>query len=228
MSLLTTLWVALDTSSKSNKTINVNLECQNRKGLPMLLQQLAAAILLVVLTPLFVVVALWIKFQSPGPVVFSQVRVGEHGRRFSFYKFRSMYIPSDPRYVDVSNMKSDRDGACKKFKTDPRITPIGRIIRKLSIDELPQLFNVLLGDMVLIGPRPALCQEVAIYNQKAMTRLAVKPGITGLWQVSGRADTTFEEQIELDVLYIAQRNWWFDIRILLETVPAVVLGKGAY
>lgn len=197
-------------------------------GLPVWLQKLAAALLILMLSPLFLLVVAIIKIQSQGPAVFYQVRIGEHGRRFRFYKFRSMYVPEDPRYVDVSKLKSDRDGVCKKFKADPRITPIGKIIRKLSIDELPQLFNVLKGDMVLIGPRPALRGEVAAYDQRAMNRLNVAPGITGLWQVSGRADTTFDEQINLDVEYINKRSWWFDVRILLETVPAVVMGKGAY
>ncbi|MCG8536222.1 MAG: sugar transferase [Pseudomonadales bacterium] len=200
----------------------------SHNGLPLFLQQAAAAMALLILSPFLIALAIMIRLESKGSPVFAQIRVGQNGRRFKFYKFRSMYTQDDPRWVDVSKMESDRDGVCKKFKQDPRITPIGRIIRKLSIDELPQLFNVLNGDMVLIGPRPALCSETDAYDQAAMRRLDVRPGITGLWQVSGRADTTFEEQIELDSSYIKNQSWWFDVKILLETVPAVLTSRGAY
>ena len=139
-----------------------------------------------------------------------------------------MYMPSDPRYVDISRMKSDREGVAKKLFNDPRITKVGKIIRKLSIDELPQLLNVLRGDMVLIGPRPALPEEVEKYTLEQFRRLDAVPGLTGLWQVSGRADTTFEEQMSLDIRYVEERSLAMDLRILVATVPAVLLGKGAY
>ena len=197
-------------------------------GLPAALQRLLALMGLIALSPFFLFVYLLIKTESRGPAIYRQVRVGLNGRRFHFYKFRSMYLPTDPRYVDPSSLESDRDGVCKKYRNDPRITRIGRIIRKLSIDELPQLYNVVKGDMVLVGPRPALCCETDVYDQKAMQRLNVEPGITGLWQVSGRADTTFEEQVELDIRYIKERNWLSDFVILASTVPAVITGKGAY
>ena len=144
------------------------------------------------------------------------------------YKFRSMYMPDDPRYVDPAQLISDRDGVCNKFKKDPRITCVGRIIRKLSIDELPQLLNVLKGEMVLIGPRPALPQETDAYDWYMLERLNTKSGLTGLWQVSGRADTSFQEQIDLDLRYVRERSWLLDLKIMLATIPAVVTGKGAY
>jgi len=197
-------------------------------GLPKVFQQFFAFLMLVILSPIFILVAIIIKYESPGGVIFSQIRVGIKGRRFKFYKFRSMRTPQDPNYVDISELKSDRDGVCAKLFDDPRITRVGRFIRKYSIDELPQLLNVLKGDMVLIGPRPALVQECDQYAMKARERLDVSPGLTGLWQVSGRADTTFNEQIDLDLKYIRERSCLEDIRILLATIPVVLFGKGAY
>lgn len=195
-------------------------------GLPMLLQRLFALIAIVLFSPIFIATAMAIALNSRGPVIFRQIRVGEQGNRFPMYKFRSMYMPTDKRYRMPE--KSDRDGICKKYYADPRITAVGRIIRKLSIDELPQLFNVLFGHMALIGPRPALPSEVTAYEVFMLHRLDVKPGITGLWQVSGRADISFAEQIQLDFKYIRERSFLMDLKILFATVPAVVGGRGAY
>jgi len=197
-------------------------------GLPENLQRLLALIALIILSPLLLLTMFAIRVESKGPVFFKQVRVGEQGRRFTMYKFRSMYMPDDPRYVDPAQLISDRDGVCNKFKKDPRITCVGRIIRKLSIDELPQLLNVLKGEMVLIGPRPALPQETDAYDWYMLERLNTKSGLTGLWQVSGRADTSFQEQIDLDLRYVRERSWLLDLKIMLATIPAVVTGKGAY
>lgn len=197
-------------------------------GLPENLQRLLALIALIILSPLLLLTMFAIRIESKGPVFFKQVRVGEQGRRFTMYKFRSMYMPDDPRYVDPAQLISDRDGVCNKFKKDPRITCVGRIIRKLSIDELPQLLNVLKGEMVLIGPRPALPQETDAYDWYMLERLNTKSGLTGLWQVSGRADTSFQEQIDLDLRYVRERSWLLDLKIMLATIPAVVTGKGAY
>ena len=197
-------------------------------GLPENLQRLLALITLIILSPLLLLTMFAIRIESKGPVFFKQVRVGEQGRRFTMYKFRSMYMPDDPRYVDPAQLISDRDGVCNKFKKDPRITCVGRIIRKLSIDELPQLLNVLKGEMVLIGPRPALPQETDAYDWYMLERLNTKSGLTGLWQVSGRADTSFQEQIDLDLRYVRERSWLLDLKIMLATIPAVVTGKGAY
>lgn len=197
-------------------------------GLPVWLQQLGALLGVIALSPLLLAVYVLIKWESAGPVVFKQVRVGKHGRTFTLYKFRSMYMANDARYVDPATLASDRDGVCKKYFQDPRITRVGKFIRKYSIDELPQLWNVVRGDMVLVGPRPALPSEVAEYDFKAKRRLQVRPGLTGLWQVSGRADTTFEQQIALDSKYVAEKSLWMDLKILLLTLPAVVSAKGAY
>lgn len=197
-------------------------------GLSPLLQRMVALVGLILISPVLLVTALLIRLESPGNAIFKQTRVGLHGRRFAFYKFRSMRVSTDPKYVDVSKIASDRDGVCKKFFNDPRVTRIGKIIRKYSIDELPQLINVVKGDMLLIGPRPALVQETDIYSMTARQRLQILPGLTGLWQVSGRADTTFEEQVSLDIRYIKEQSWIQDIKILLSTVPVVLFGKGAY
>jgi len=139
-----------------------------------------------------------------------------------------MYLPTDIRYVDIESIESDREGVCKKLFNDPRITAVGKVIRKLSIDELPQLINVFQGDMLMIGPRPALPQEVKAYSIEQFKRLDAKPGLTGLWQVSGRADTSFEEQMALDLRYVEEKDLFLDLYILLATVPAVLTGKGAY
>lgn len=200
----------------------------NTVNLYPLLQRFIALLGLIVMSPVLLLVALLIRLESPGNPFFSQTRVGLCGRRFSFYKFRSMRVSSDPKYVDVSKLKSDRDGVCNKFYNDPRVTKIGKIIRKYSIDELPQLWNVVKGDMVLIGPRPALTIETDQYSMKARERLTAMPGLTGLWQVSGRADTTFEEQIALDIRYVQEQSFIQDLKILLATVPVVLFGKGAY
>jgi lipopolysaccharide/colanic/teichoic acid biosynthesis glycosyltransferase len=197
-------------------------------GINPYLQRSFAFIGLLLLSPLLIAAWTIIRIESPGNPLFKQVRVGVNGRRFAFYKFRSMRVKSDPKYVDVSKMKSDRDGVCNKFFNDPRVTIVGKFIRKYSIDELPQLINVLKGDMLLIGPRPALVTETDQYSLHARKRLQGMPGLTGLWQVSGRADTTFEEQIELDIRYVKEKSFFNDMRILCATIPVVLFGKGAY
>jgi lipopolysaccharide/colanic/teichoic acid biosynthesis glycosyltransferase len=177
--------------------------------------------------PLFLAVALAVKLSSPGPVFFVQRRVGRGNCTFSMVKFRSMYLDAEKRRSEVV-AQSDRSGICIKLKRDPRITPLGRILRRWSIDELPQLFNVLAGDMSIVGPRPALEEEVAAYPKHAHRRHAVSPGITGLWQVSGRADIGFEKMIELDLEYVHRSSLLFDMHILLRTVGVVLTGRGAY
>lgn len=211
-----------------HKIASNDIASTRHRGLSAIFQRTAALLGLIAICPLLMVFSTLVKFTSKGPVFYSQVRVGKHGRRFRFYKFGSMYIASDPRFVDTSNIESDREGVCKKYVNDPRVTSIGGFMRKYSIDELPQLVNVVLGDMLLIGPRPALTQEVDSYQHKMYERFDVLPGLTGLWQVSGRANTTFEEQIDLDLRYVAAQSWWQDIRILASTLPAVVFARGAY
>ncbi len=186
-----------------------------------------SSLLLTTLSPLLIATALAVCLESRGPVFFRQQRVGKDGKLFNMLKFRSMSTDAK-LHAAVAEMESDRDGVCKKFVNDPRVTRIGRIIRKLSIDELPQLLNVLRGEMSLIGPRPALQEEVAQYSDYDRQRLAVLPGISGLWQVSGRADLSFEEQIDLDLRYIRECSLFADLRITLQTIPAVLRGSGAY
>ncbi|NRB41065.1 MAG: sugar transferase [Pseudomonadales bacterium] len=198
------------------------------KGVHQSLQQLVAFIGLLMISPLLLLTALAIRMDSRGNVIFTQVRVGQHGKRFVMYKFRSMYLTDDPRYLAPETNASNREGICQKIICDPRMTRVGRIIRKLSIDELPQLINVVKGDMVLIGPRPALPQETDQYDWSMLERLDSPAGITGLWQVSGRADLSFDEQIALDIHYVRERTALMDLKILFATVPAVVLGRGAY
>ncbi|MBO5762202.1 MAG: sugar transferase [Lentisphaeria bacterium] len=179
-------------------------------------------------SPVFLLTALLIKITSPGPIIFSQVRVGKFGRHFKFYKFRSMYIDAEARKAELMKHNESGDGVIFKMKRDPRITSVGRFIRKFSIDELPQLFNVLLGDMSLVGPRPPLPSEVRTYTLEARKRLNITPGITCLWQVSGRSELPFSKQIALDKEYIASQSAWKDFLILLKTIPAILTGKGAW
>ena len=153
---------------------------------------------IILLLPFFLVIAVWLKLDSPGPLIYRQVRVGLHGRPFYFYKFRSMYVDSDARRAALEKANESKDGVIFKMKNDPRITRCGKFIRKYSIDEVPQFFNVLLGDMSLVGPRPPLPPEVAQYSLDDWKRLNILPGITCIWQISGRSDIPFREQVVLD------------------------------
>lgn len=183
---------------------------------------------LLALSPLFVMVAICIKLTDSGPVFFWQRRVGKWGREFPFPKFRSMVANAEQLKDALLKQNQHGDEKTFKMKRDPRITWIGRIIRRLSIDELPQLWCVLKGDMSIVGPRPPLPREVALYTLSDRRRLDITPGLTCIWQVSGRGDIPFPQQVELDVEYIQSRSFFADLRILLLTVPAVLLGKGAY
>ena len=183
---------------------------------------------IIAFSPVFLITALLVKITSPGPIIFSQVRVGRFGRHFKFYKFRSMYIDAEARKAELMKLNESQDGVIFKMKKDPRITPVGRFIRKFSIDELPQLFNVLLGDMSLVGPRPPLPSEVRTYTLEERKRLNITPGITCLWQVSGRSELPFSKQIALDKEYIASQSAWNDFLILLKTIPAILTGRGAW
>lgn len=183
---------------------------------------------LILLAPIFGVVALIIKWTDKGPVFYVAPRVGKWGREFAFPKFRSMRINASQLQEELQAQSHHEDVKTFKMKKDPRVTPIGRFIRKLSIDELPQLWCVVRGDMSLVGPRPPLPSEVSTYSLEDRRRLNITPGITGLWQVSGRGDIPFPEMVELDVQYIESRSLRMDLLLLLRTVPAVFLGKGAY
>lgn len=183
-------------------------------------------IMLIVLSPLMLVVAVLIKLTSPGPVLFVQNRVGMNQRQFKLYKFRSMVADAEERKHAIAHL-NERDGPAFKIENDPRITRIGRFIRKTSIDELPQLFNVLCGKMSLVGPRPPLPEEVERYAWLFRKRLSVKPGITCIWQIRGRNKVSFERWMEMDHEYVENWSLWLDLKILWRTIPVVLSGHGA-
>jgi len=186
-----------------------------------------SALAIVLLTPILVAVALMVKLTSRGPVFYVQERVGRDGEPFKMLKFRSMYVDAhDRRHEHVD--RNIHDGPIFKIRDDPRVTSVGRVIRRLSIDELPQLFNVLKGDMSLVGPRPPLPEEFAHYSTRERQRLLVKPGVTCIWQVSGRSDLDFQTWIDMDLQYIQTWTLRLDLVLLIKTVPAVVTGRGAY
>lgn len=188
---------------------------------------IAALILLILFTPLFFVVSLIVKFTSKGDIFFIQQRVGLKGKLFNMYKFRSMVVDAEELKSKLMEHNQSKDGVIFKIKDDPRITKIGRFIRKTSIDELPQLLNVLKGEMSLVGPRPPIIDEVKQYNTDDKKRLDVKPGITCIWQVSGRSKIPFKEQVQMDKEYIKNQSFYMDIILLLKTIPAVLFQKGS-
>ena len=182
----------------------------------------ASLIGIILLSPIMIIVALMIKLEDPkGPIIFTQVRCGQYPATFKIYKFRSMFIDAEKRLEELQHL-NEQSGPVFKIKNDPRITKVGRFIRKTSLDELPQLFNVLKGDMSLFGPRPALPKEVEQYNQYQMQRLLVKPGITCIWQVSGRNKIGFDEWVEMDITYIKNRSFLLDLKLIFSTIPALL------
>ncbi|HZO88352.1 MAG TPA: sugar transferase [Chthonomonadaceae bacterium] len=187
----------------------------------------AALLILFFSLPIMLVVALLVKLTSRGPILFKQVRVGRGGRYFWCYKFRSMCADAEAQKERLAHL-NEASGPVFKIKDDPRVTPIGRFLRKYSLDELPQLINVLRGDMSLVGPRPPIPCEVEAYGPRERARLSVQPGLTCLWQVSGRSNISFEHWIELDLLYIDTMSFANDLKIILRTIPAVLSGAGAH
>jgi lipopolysaccharide/colanic/teichoic acid biosynthesis glycosyltransferase len=183
--------------------------------------------LLLLFTPLLMLIAVLVQLEDGGPVFFAQTRVGKFGREFKMYKIRSMCLDAEKRLKDLLGQNHHKEGVTFKIKDDPRITRVGKWLRKFSFDELPQLFNVLIGNMSLVGPRPPLPREVARYSLANRRRLAVKPGITCIWQISGRSEIDFSGQVQLDVNYIESQSFWTDVTLLARTVPAVLSGKGA-
>ena len=178
----------------------------------------------IVLTPF---VALAIRLDSPGPIFFAQTRIGKNGRRFKIYKFRSMYIDAEERKKELAS-QNEMQGLMFKMENDPRITKVGKFIRKTSIDELPQFFNIVKGDMSLVGTRPPTEDEFEQYNSHYKRRISMTPGLTGLWQISGRSDIVdFDEVVKLDLEYIDNWTVWLDIKILFMTVGAVLKGRGS-
>jgi len=184
-------------------------------------------LLLLLLSPLFALIGVAVWVEDGGPVFFAQTRVGQYGRHFKMFKVRSMCLDAEQRLKDLLAKNQHREGVTFKIKDDPRITRVGKWLRKFSFDELPQLFNVLRGDMSLVGPRPPVPREVAKYSLGDRRRLAAKPGITCVWQISGRSEIDFSGQVKLDVDYIEARSFGRDLLILFRTIPAVLSGKGA-
>jgi exopolysaccharide biosynthesis polyprenyl glycosylphosphotransferase len=198
-----------------------------------LIDLVGSVAILLLLAPLFALAAISIRLDSTGPILFRQTRVGRHGKTFTMYKFRSMRADADERIHRDYFLKLLRERAEQasagvfKVPNDPRVTRVGRVLRKTSIDELPQLWNVLLGDMSLVGPRPPIPYEVAMYESWVWQRLEVVPGMTGLWQISGRSSLSVEEMFRLDIEYVRRQSFSLDVKILLLTIPTVLVGTAA-
>jgi exopolysaccharide biosynthesis polyprenyl glycosylphosphotransferase len=197
-------------------------------GLKRLLDLACSAVALVVLAPVFAVIALVLKVTSGGPVMFAQDRIGKGGRRFRFYKFRTMVEGAEARKAELEHL-NEMSGPVFKIARDPRVTRVGAWLRKSSLDELPQFWNVLKGDMSLVGPRPPIPDEVERYTKRQAQRLAVTPGLTGLWQVSGRSTISgFDAWVEIDLRYVNEWSLWLDLRILAKTPFVVISTRGAH
>lgn len=202
---------------------------ESAKVLKRALDILISIAVMIMFFPFFLAICLAIKFTDRGPIFYVQTRVGKWGREFPFPKFRSMVANADAlKDKLLEQNQHGQEGVTFKMKHDPRITWIGRILRRTSLDEMPQFWSVLRGDMTLVGPRPPVPREVALYTLADRRRLNVKPGITCIWQVSGRSDIPFPQQVELDVQYIESQSLWLDIKLLFKTIPAVLMGRGAY
>ena len=197
-------------------------------GLKRVLDLVVSGCALIGLSPVFAITALLIKIEDSGPVFFKQMRVGHRGKLFPMWKFRSMVTNADAIKDKLLAQNEMAGGVIFKMKDDPRITKIGRFIRKYSIDELPQFWNVFVGEMSLVGPRPPVPREVEQYSAEDRQRLLAKPGLTCFWQVSGRSEIDFAGQVRLDLAYIRSSSVWTDLKLLFLTIPAVLLGKGAY
>jgi lipopolysaccharide/colanic/teichoic acid biosynthesis glycosyltransferase len=216
----------------NHNSVNIN---GNYQLIKRLLDILFSLLILIPLCIVVVLVAILIRLNSPGPIFYRQRRVGLNGTEFNMYKFRSMYVDADDtlhreaidRFMKGQKLNAGTIAhtAYKKID-DPRITKVGRFIRKTSIDELPQFFNVLRGEMTLVGPRPPLSYEVEKYDSYAQLRLAGKPGLTGPWQVYGRSRVSFEHMVEMDINYLRQQSLWADLKLIIFTVPVILLGRG--
>lgn len=212
----------VDTSLRNELRLPGSAHCTARR----LVDGAVATLLLLVLLPVFIVVVLAIKLTSPGPAFYTQRRIGRGGAGFSFIKFRTMVPGADSQRAEVLGTP-DADMP-QRYRRDPRITPVGRLLRRWSLDELPQLINVLRGDMALVGPRPILPEEMALLQPRHHARHVCRPGLTGLWQVSGRKNTSWDERMELDLQYVRSQSLPTDARILGRTVGVVISGHGAY
>ncbi len=212
--------------------IHIDAERLNRqyfyRGIKRLFDVVASSIGVVVISPVLLIIAICIKVDDPhGPVFYTQTRVGKDGHEFKIIKFRSMVSNADELLAKLQD-QNEVDGAMFKMKDDPRITRVGRVIRKYSLDELPQLINVVTGSMSIVGPRPPLVSEVEQYTEYDKQRLLVTPGATGMWQGGGRNDVDFDEMVRLDLTYIQNRSVWLDLKIMLETVKVMIKPNGAY
>ena len=196
-------------------------------GLKRVVDVLLASLGLVAAMPIWLAIVIAVRMDSAGPAIFVQQRVGRHGHRFGFYKFRSMYVDAEQRLAEVES-KNEVDGPVFKMRQDPRVTRVGAFLRRTSLDELPQLINVLKGDMSLVGPRPPLPKEVAQYRPADSVRLSVKPGLTCLWQIRGRSTVGFDQWMEYDREYVRNMSLWLDLSILIRTVGAVLSMRGAF
>ncbi|HEY6790726.1 MAG TPA: sugar transferase, partial [Trebonia sp.] len=198
-----------------------------RQVLKGMFDRVVAIVALVLLSPLLLAFAAAIRLSDRGPALFTQTRVGKHGEDFRIYKFRTMVVDAEARLAELRT-HNEHDGVLFKMRRDPRITAIGAYLRKYSIDELPQLINVVRGEMSLVGPRPALPDETARYADHVRRRLAVKPGLTGMWQVNGRSDLSWEESVRLDLRYVENWSFALDLQILWKTIAVLLRGSGAY
>jgi len=201
---------------------------QGAKFLKRLIDIVTSAVFLLIFSPLFILISIAIKVYDFGPVLYVTDRVGKWGHLFRFPKFRSMYVGAEKDKEKLKEFTEFRDEVTFKMSDDPRITPIGRFLRKTSLDEIPQFWSVLKGDMSLVGPRPPLVEEVSNYSIEQRRRLDVKPGLTCIWQVSGRSEIPFSQQVKLDLQYIESQSFWLDLKLLIKTIPAVIFGRGAY
>ena len=189
--------------------------------------RMAAIVLIALSLPLMVLIAIAIRLDSDGPIIFRQVRVGRFGRKFRMYKFRTMHDGAEEMLDEVRHLNEEPSQLIIKIKDDPRVTRLGKFLRGTSLDELPQLFNILKGEMAVVGPRPPTPDEVEQYDDYQIQRLRTTPGLTGLWQVSGRKNLSFNEMVELDVEYADRQSLWLDLWIMLMTIPAVLRADGA-
>ena len=196
-------------------------------GMKRLFDIIAAACGIVILSPLMIIIAFLIKYEDHGPIFYKQVRVGKNGKPFKIYKFRSMFVNADQMLAKLKE-QNDVEGPMFKMKNDPRVTKIGNFIRKHSLDELPQFFNVIKGNMSLVGPRPPLPTEVAKYSEYDKQRLYVTPGCTGLWQATERNEVGFSEMVQLDLEYIKKANFLFDLWIIWKTIKIIFIPNGSY
>ena len=215
----------------TNLELQVNLKQSNEKVMYNIIKRgvdfVAACIGLLVLSPVFIIVAILIRIDSKGPIIFGHTRVGRNGQKFKVYKFRSMVVNAKEVFDNFTKEQKEEFEKNFKLDNDPRITKIGAILRKTSLDELPQLFNIIKGDMSIVGPRPIVEKEIEKYGEDFKKVFSVKSGLTGYWQANGRSDTTYEERVKMDLYYVNNRSLLLDIKIILKTFISVIKKKGA-